>query len=131
MTKAPDTVGELMTKDVVTVGRDEPVGSALRAMLARDIGSVVVTDGGAAVGVFTERDLSRNILDDPGLIYRPVGEVMSAPVVTAAPSEEVVFVFERMNTNGIRRLPVVQDGRLVGMVTERDLLRWVGQVAKE
>ncbi len=131
MTKAPDTIGELMTKAVVTVARDDPVGAALRAMLDRDIGSVVVTDGESAVGMFTERDVSRRILDDPGLIYRAVGDVMSAPVVTASPGDEIVFVFERMNANGIRRLPVVEGGHLVGIVTERDLLRWVGQVAKE
>ncbi len=131
MEKAPDTVGELMTKDVVTVAPGDEVRAAVRAMIDRDVGSVVVADAGTAVGMFTERDLTRRILDDPDLLDRSVGEVMSSPVVTAAPDEEIVFVFERMNGKGIRRLPVVDAGRLVGIVTERDLLRWVGQVASE
>jgi acetoin utilization protein AcuB len=56
---------------------------------------------------------------------------MSSPVTTIGPDEEVVFVFRLMNEKGIRRLPVVQDHRLVGMVTERDLLQWVDAVANE
>ena len=54
---------------------------------------------------------------------------MSSPVVTAGPDEEVVFIFRRMAEKQISRLPVVEDGHLVGIVTERDLLRWVDAVA--
>jgi len=97
----------------------------------RDIGSVVVASGYRPVGMFTERDLLRCILDDPRLLERPVGDVMTQPVVTARPDQEVVDAFELMNANEVRRLPVVDAGRLVGIVTERDLLRWVGQVAHE
>jgi CBS domain-containing protein len=100
-------------------------------MIDRDIGSVVVAEGESAVGVFTERDLTRRILDDSSLLDRKVQEVMSSPVTTIGPDEEVVFVFRLMNEKGIRRLPVVQDHRLVGMVTERDLLQWVDAVANE
>jgi CBS domain-containing protein len=131
MSRAPDSVGDLMTKDVVTVKPDEPVRSGVRAMVERDIGSVVVVDGDETVGVFTERDVTRGILDDSGFLDRPVRDVMSSPPITADADAEVVFVFELMNARGIRRLPVVDQGRLVGIVTERDLLRWVGQVAKE
>jgi CBS domain-containing protein len=100
-------------------------------MIDRDIGSVVVAEGESPVGVFTERDLTRRILDDSSLLDRKVGEVMSSPVTTIGPDEEVVFVFRLMNEKGIRRLPVVQDDRLVGIVTERDLLQWVDAVANE
>jgi CBS domain-containing protein len=56
---------------------------------------------------------------------------MSSPVTSVGPDDEVVFVFQLMTEKGIRRLPVVQDEQLVGIVTERDLLRWVDAVAKE
>lgn len=131
MSRAPDSVGDLMTKDVVTVKPDEPVRSGVRAMVERDIGSVVVADGTEPLGVFTERDVTRGILNDPGFLDQPVRDVMSSPPITADADAEVVFVFELMNARGIRRLPVVDEGRLVGIVTERDLLRWVDQVAKE
>jgi CBS domain-containing protein len=131
MTQERDTVGAIMTGDVVTVAPTDPVESAMRAMIERDIGSVVVCEDASPVGMFTERDVTRHVLDDPGLLRRPVGEVMSGPAVTSNADDEVVDAFELMNDRGIRRLPVVENGRLVGIVTERDLLRWVGRVAKE
>ena len=100
-------------------------------MVDHDIGAVVVSEGESPVGVFTERDVSRRILDDPELLGREVREVMSHPVTAVVPDDEVVFVFRLMVERKIRRLPVVQEGRLVGILTERDLLRWVDAVATE
>jgi len=131
MSKAPDTVGEIMSRDVVTVSRDDPVEVAVRAMVSRDISSVVIAEEGRPLGVFTERDLTRRILDDPDLPRRRVGDVMSSPAITIEPQVQMVEAFDLMNARGIRRLAVVEGGRLVGIVTERDLVRWVSQVAAE
>jgi len=131
MTKAPDTVGEIMTVDVVGVAPDDPVERAVRAMVDRDIGSVLVVEGDRAVGIFTERDLTRRILDEPDLLKRPVREVMSSPVHSTRQEAEIVQAFDLMNAKGVRRLAVVDGGRLVGIVTERDLLKWVSAVAAE
>jgi CBS domain-containing protein len=129
MSKTADYVKEIMTTPVVTVAPQATVSQALRAMIDNDIGAVVIADGDGAAGVFTERDLTRGILDDPELLGRSVEDVMSSPVITATPDEEVVFIFRRMSEREIRRLPVVENERLVGIVTERDLLRWVDAVA--
>jgi CBS domain-containing protein len=131
MTRAPDRVRELMTVGVVTASPEETVAAALQRMIDHDIGAVVVAEGETPVGVFTERDVTRRVLTDPDLLSRRVGEVMSSPVVTTEPDAEVVTVFETMTARKIRRLPVVEGGRLVGILTERDLLRWVDAVAKE
>jgi CBS domain-containing protein len=131
MTRAPDTIGELMTRDVVTVRPDDRVRDALRAMIDHDFGSVVVAEDGKAVGVFTERDVTRHVLTDAALLDERVGDLMSGPPVTVQPADQVVDVFELMSGKGIRRLPVVEGDRLVGIVTEGDLRRWVGRVAKE
>jgi CBS domain-containing protein len=131
MTRAPDTIGELMTRDVVTVRPDDRVRDALRAMIDHDFGSVVVAEDGKAVGVFTERDVTRHVLTDAALLDERVGDLMSGPPVTVQAADQVVDVFELMNGKGIRRLPVVEGDRLVGIVTEGDLRRWVGRVAKE
>ena len=120
-----------MTSEVVTVAPSDPVREAIAKMSAGDIGSVVVVEDGSPIGLFTERDLTRRILLDADLLDRPVADVMSGRPVTAEVSTEVVEAFELMNANGVRRLPVVADGRLVGIVTEGDLRRWVGNVAKE
>lgn len=132
MTRAPDTVGELMTKNVVTVAPSARVREALQAMVDHDIGSVVVVDADRRpLGVFTERDVTRHVLTDVALLNEAVSELMSAPAVTVQPLDQVVDGFEVMNGKRIRRLPVVEGDRLVGIVTEGDLRRWVGQVAKE
>jgi len=129
MSDADDYVKGVMSSPVVTVTKEATVAQALRAMIDHDIGAVVVVDGDAPVGVFTERDVTRKILDEPDLLGRPIGKEMSAPVTSVAPGDEVVFIFRTMSEKKIRRLPVVDDGRLVGIVTERDLLRWVDAVA--
>ena len=131
MVKAPDFVEHMMSSPVVHVAPDHTVADALQAMIDRDIGAVVVVDDGRPVGVFTERDVSRRILDDRELLVRRVGDVMSAPVVSVAPTDEVVFIFGLMTGKRIRRLLVVEGDRLVGIITERDLLRWVDAVASE
>jgi len=131
MTRAADTIGELMTSDVVTVPPDSTVRDALRQMIEHDIGSVVVTEGGRAIGVFTERDVTRHVLTDAALLDEQVRDLMSSSVISVAPADQVVDVFELMNSKSIRRLPVVEGDRLVGIITEGDLRRWVGQVAKE
>ena len=131
MTSDADTVHGVMTSEVVTVAPSDPVREAIAKMSAGDIGSVVVVEDGSPIGLFTERDLTRRILLDADLLDRPVADVMSGRPVTAEVSTEVVEAFELMNANGVRRLPVVADGRLVGIVTEGDLRRWVGNVAKE
>jgi CBS domain-containing protein len=129
MSLEEDHVKGIMSSPVVHVAPHATVAQALRAMIDRNIGAVVVVDGASAVGVFTERDLTKGLLDDKDLLDREVGEVMSTPVTTVSPADEVVFIFRLMTEKGIRRLPVIDDGQLVGIVTERDLLRWVDAVA--
>jgi CBS domain-containing protein len=131
MTRAPDTVGEIMTRDVITVSPDETVERAVRLMVDHEIGSVVVVEADRPVGIFTERDLTRRILDERELLQRKVGEVMSAPVVSTQGDLQIIEAFELMNAKNIRRLPIVEGERIVGIVTERDLLKWVGVVAAE
>ena len=131
MVKAPDFVQQMMSSPVVHVAPDDSVADALRALIDRDIGAVVLVEDGRPAGVFTERDVSRRILDDRSSWIAWVGDVMSAPVVSVAPTDEVVFIFGLMTGKRIRRLPVVEGDRLVGIITERDLLRWVDAVASE
>ncbi len=131
MTREEDLARGVMTKGVITVAPHQTVGDALRLMIDHDIGAVVVASDDAPVGVFTERDLTRRMLEEGDLLHRDVNEIMSSPVLTAEPDTEVDRIFELMSANGIRRLPIVEDGKLVGIVTERDLLRWVDGVAHD
>lgn len=131
MTRAPDTVGEIMTRAVVSLSPGDTVERAVRAMVEHDIGSVIVVEADKPVGVFTERDLTRRVADDPGLLARPISEVMSSPVVGTHPDAQIQEAFELMNASRVRRLAVMEGERLAGIVTERDLIQWVGAVAAE
>jgi len=129
MSDADDYVKGVMSSPVVTVSAGATVGEALRAMIDHDIGAVVVVDGTSPVGVFTERDVTRRILDEPDLMGHAISDEMSSPVISVGPDDEVVFIFKTMSDKNIRRLPVLDRKKLVGIVTERDLLRWVEAVA--
>jgi len=125
---AEDTVGAIMTREPVTIKPDAPVRKALQTMIKHDIGSLIVVKNGQPVGMVTERDVTRRSLrpaKTKGVYDRPVTRFMTRPVITLSPTAPVWEAFETMVTKKIRRLPIVEQGRLVGIVTERDLFKWV------
>lgn len=127
-----DTVGAIMTRNPVTVKPDTSVKNALQTMIKKDIGSLVVVKNGEPVGIITERDVTRRSLRPAKGVYeRPVTGLMSRPLVTVPPTTPIWEAFETMVTKRIRRLPIVEQGRLVGIVTERDLFKWVIRVFYE
>lgn len=123
-----DIIGSIMTKDPITIRFDAPTKKALQTLIRKDIGSIIIVKSEEPVGIITERDVTRRSLratKDKKLYERPVGQLMSRPLITVPPSTPVWQAFETMVRRNIRRLPVLQDGRLVGIVTERDLFKWV------
>ncbi len=116
-------VSEVMETDVVTVHPRTIVVEAATLMAERSVGTVVVVDKGKPVGIVTERDLVTRVLAkgrDPISTY--VGDIMSRPLIWVKPSETVVDAVKVMNSKQIRHLAVLQDGRLVGVVTDRGIL---------
>lgn len=126
-----ELVSAVMSTRVVAVKATEKVGEALQLMVRRKIGSIVVVDKGKPVGIITERDVSTRVAKGQNVRAMVVGKLMSKPLVTIAPSEEVWQAVEKMVRKNIRRLPVMEGDRLVGMLTERDIFRWVTRVAYE
>jgi len=120
-----------MSTKVVTVKSTDKVGKALQTMVRHKIGSIVVVEKGKPVGIMTERDVSIRTAKGQNVRGMAVRNVMSKPLVTIAPSSEVWQAVEQMVRRDIVRLPVVDGDRLVGMVTERDIFRWVIKVAYE
>jgi len=123
-----------MTRKLVTVSFDAPVKKALATMIRRDIGSVIVLKKGEPVGIITERDVTRNsLLPTRGkkVYERPVTRFMSHPLITVPSTTPMWKAFEMMVTRRIRRLPIERQGRLVGIVTERDLFKWALRVFYE
>jgi CBS domain-containing protein len=131
MTKAAESIGHLMIRDVATLEPSRSVADAVEQMVARDIGCVVVAENGRAIGIFTERDVVRHLARGRDLLERPLSDVMSSPVFTTTPRTDVYEAFETMSEHGFRRLPVAEHGLIVGIVTENDLLRWVRDIAND
>ena len=120
-----------MSTKVVKANANEKVGKALQMMVRDKIGSIVVIEKGKPVGILTERDVSTRVAKGQNVRGMTIRNVMSKPLFTIAPSAEVWQAVEQMVRKDIVRLPVVDGGRLVGMVTERDIFRWMIKIAYE
>jgi CBS domain-containing protein len=126
-----DLVSAIMSTKVVTVKSTEKVGKALQMMVRHKIGSLVVVEKGKPIGILTERDVSTRVAKGQNVRGMVVRNIMSKPLVTIPPSEEVTQAVEQMVRKDIRRLPVMEGDRLVGMVTERDVFRYLITVSYE
>ena len=129
--KPEDTLAHIMTRKVVTISPSEKISDALALMADRDIGSLVVTQKDSAVGIITERDVIRRMVNDKDFGKFEVGSVMSHPLITTQPDTPSWEALRTMLVKRIRRIPILENGKLVGIVTERDLFRWVLLVAYE
>jgi len=124
-----DLLGQIMTRNVQTVAPSDPLKDALEKMLSKDIGNVVAVENDVPVGIVTERDILRRVAKGEDVSKLLVREIMSSPVITATPENNGIEAVDIMHRNNIRRLPVVDRGRLVGIVTQKDLIYWVLRVA--
>jgi CBS domain-containing protein len=116
-------LADLMATDVLAVSPDTTMADAARHMVAREAGAAVVIEDGDLVGVISERDLMRAIPDacSPDT---PVADRMSRHVRTASPTTTVAEAMAIMIEGRFRHLPVAEAGRVLGIVSMRDLMSW-------
>lgn len=109
--------------EVLTATPGQTVADVVGILVNRDIGSLVVLDDGEVVGIITERDVLRLSHQRPrelGQVH--VREVMTTDVLMAVPDDSMDYVMEIMTKNRIRHLPVLEEGRLVGLVSIGDVV---------
>ncbi|MER5859764.1 CBS domain-containing protein [Streptomyces sp. NPDC059688] len=115
-------VREIMTCNPITVTPETPVCEVAVRMRDEDIGAVLVCAGDRLRGLVTDRDLTVRILADCGDVTgRTVAEACSSELVTVAPDDDVDRAVQLMRGKALRRLPVVEDGRVVGIVALGDV----------
>jgi CBS domain-containing protein len=117
-------VSSLMSRKVVTVEVTSTAFDAAREMLDHDIGCVVVVDGKKVLGIATKSDVIREAVMkrlDPQKIG--VQDIMSKPVITIDNASSLSVTAELMSRHNITKLPVLEDGGLVGIITSTDLVR--------
>jgi len=112
--------------EVWSVDAEEPVLGAIQIMADRHIGALPVTRNGELVGIVSERDYARKvILLGRSSAETPVWQIMSSPVVTVTPGEDVRQCMQMMTEQRIRHLPVLDGGRMIGVISIGDLVRAV------
>jgi citrate synthase len=117
------TVGDIMTREVLTIPPSATIAEAAVQMNERRVGSIMVVEGERPVGILTERDLLRFAAAGADASASQVGDWMTRDPNTTTPDEEVTDAFRNLVGQPYRHLPVVADGKLVGVISVRDLIK--------
>jgi CBS domain-containing protein len=120
-----ETILRTKGRAVATIRPGKTIGAAVNELISRNIGALVVTEDGEGVnGIISERDIVHALADHGAdLLSCSVGEVMTRPVITCDPSDSVEKLMAEMTNRRIRHFPVVQDGRLCGIVSIGDVVK--------
>ena len=109
---------------VYTIGPDDSVLDALKVLAEKNVGALPVVEGDQVVGIVSERDYARKlVLKGRSSAATPVREIMSAPVVTVEPKRKLDFCMNLMTDRHLRHLPVVDNGKLLGLLSIGDLVK--------
>jgi CBS domain-containing protein len=117
------TIGEVMTRRILSVSPSTTVAEAATIMGERAAGSALVMEDDRLLGIFTERDIVRALGQHFDAASHAVGEWMTSDPVTTSPETTVQEALDTMLGRGFRHLPVVEEGSVVGVVSLRDLSR--------
>jgi CBS domain-containing protein len=111
---------------VVTVAPEDSVRSVVATLAENSFGALVVsTDGSTIDGIVSERDIVRQLgRDGERVLDQAVGEIMTTPVMTCQPGDDVQALMSRMTEHRIRHLPVAKDDVLSGMISIGDVVKW-------
>jgi len=123
---------DIMVGEVVTIEANATVRKAVRLMNNREIGCLIVLQDGKPAGIVTERDMMKRVLvasRDPRAAE--VGEIMSKPLLSMEPKKEIEDAVKLMFKHKIKKLPVIENGRLVGLVTLTDLTNFMRAYIKK
>lgn len=114
-------IRDVMTHNPRTVSPQDSIQNAARIMRDEDTGVVPVVDNGKPVGVITDRDIVIRAVAEGGQLNRPVRDIVTNELIAATPDMSVSEATELMSAHQVRRLPVVENNRLVGIVSIGDI----------
>ena len=128
-----DSVRALDPRAPITARATTTVQEAIHAMLTHDIGALIVTDReGQLLGIFSERDLLTKVAGlHPHYAELPVGQFMTNHPETVSDDHTLAFALHKMDIGGYRHLPVTADGRPIGVVSVRDMLRHITRQCRD
>lgn len=110
--------------NVITIRPEQTIREAIALLARHNVGALVVVDeGNRPVGIISERDIVRAAVVDEGLFARPVGGIMTRDLITGLPQDDLGSVAKTMTEKHIRHLPVVDQGKLVGIISIGDVVK--------
>ena len=116
------SVRDTMTADPRSIGASASVVEAARMMREEDVGSLPITDDEKLVGMITDRDITTRVVAEAAdLKTTSVGDVYSRDLISVEPDKDLEEALQLMARHQVRRLPVVENGRLVGIVAQADI----------
>ncbi|MBF0384485.1 MAG: CBS domain-containing protein [Candidatus Omnitrophica bacterium] len=119
-------VMEVMTKEVLTVKPETPISVAIKLLvMERVTGLPVVNDDSTIVGIVSEKDLMRILMEKESLKEKTVRDYMTKNVQSFSPDDNMVDVCKFLLDHNFRRVPIAQDGKLVGIVSRRDIIKLI------
>jgi CBS domain-containing protein len=121
-----DRIERLWPKSPSTVAPETPVGDVLKKMVGETIGCVMVVEHGKLVGIFSERDALMKLNTDAAkFLERPISQFMTPDPVTLETNDRIAYALQKMNVGGYRHIPILFEGKLAGVISIRDILRYL------
>ena len=121
-----ELVRDIMTKDLLTISEKDTALKAVQLMSEKGVSSLIVLSDNQPIGIITERDFIKKIcLKELKLSTVKVGDMMSKIRTSASPDTSIDVAVQRMVNNRIRRLPIIDNGKLVGIITVTDLAKYL------
>jgi len=115
-------VKNIMSKSVISVDATMTINEAAKMMEDTKVGAIIVMENNTPVGIVTDRDFAVKVAAHAYQISDPIKKIMSSPLIGIGPEESVWMISELMYTRGIRKLPVLDNDTVVGIVTATDLI---------
>lgn len=125
------TAKDIMSKSVISVDATTSINDAAKLMEDSKVGAIVVMDNNTPVGLITDRDFAVKVVAHAYHITTPVKQIMSSPLISISPDETVWMAADIMYTRGIRKLPVIDNDQVVGMLTATDLVNQLAVSTEE
>nr|WP_246271086.1 CBS domain-containing protein [Nitrosopumilus cobalaminigenes] len=125
------TIADVMTKSVISVDASITVNEAAKMMEDAKVGAVIVMENNSPVGIVTDRDFSVKVVAHAYQITEPVKQIMSSPLFSINSDEPIRIAADLMHDRGIRKLPVIDNGKVVGIVTATDIVNLLAVSVEE
>ena len=120
-----DVIGSKASKDVITISPDATVRDLIALIAEHNVGALIVSGDGSAVDrIVSERDVVRHLHHDGTVINNTVGAIMTTVVETCAPDTDLDALMKTMTDRRIRHVPVVDDGRITGILSIGDAVKY-------